>query len=49
MPVKKVNGGYKWGSRGKVYATRAEEEARCAETLPQKTPKEPTWHTKQAN
>jgi hypothetical protein len=49
MPVKKVSGGYKWGGRGKVYATRAEEEARRAETLSQKTSKEPTWHTKQAN
>ena len=26
MPVKKVSGGYKWGSRGKVYATKAEAE-----------------------
>jgi hypothetical protein len=27
----------------------AQEEARRAETLSQKTSKEPTWHTKQAN
>ncbi len=24
MPVRKVRGGYRWGSRGKVYKTRAE-------------------------
>lgn len=24
MPVHKVQGGYKWGSSGKVYKTRAE-------------------------
>lgn len=23
MPVKKVKGGYKWGSSGKVYKTKA--------------------------
>ena len=23
MPVKKVKGGYKWGSKGKTYKTRA--------------------------
>jgi len=23
MPIKKVKGGYKWGSKGKVYPTRA--------------------------
>jgi hypothetical protein len=26
MPVKKVTGGYRWGSSGKVYKTRAEAE-----------------------
>ena len=26
MPVRKVRGGYKWGSRGKVYKTRAAAE-----------------------
>lgn len=26
MPVRKVKGGYKWGSSGKVYATKAEAE-----------------------
>jgi len=26
MPVKKVKGGYKYGSSGKVYKTRAEAE-----------------------
>ena len=26
MPVQKVPGGYRWGSRGKVYKTRAEAE-----------------------
>lgn len=26
MPVKKVKGGYKWGSTGKVYPTKAEAE-----------------------
>jgi len=32
MPVRKVKGGYKWGSRGKVYATRAgaQRQARAA-------------------
>lgn len=23
MPIRKVKGGYKWGSKGKVYKTRA--------------------------
>jgi hypothetical protein len=23
MPIRKVKGGYKWGSRGKVYKTKA--------------------------
>jgi hypothetical protein len=23
MPIKKVSGGYKWGSKGKVYKTKA--------------------------
>lgn len=23
MPIKKVKGGYKWGSRGKIYKKRA--------------------------
>lgn len=26
MPVKKVNGGYQWGTRGKVYPTREQAE-----------------------
>jgi hypothetical protein len=26
MPVRKVAGGYKWGSTGKVYKTKAEAE-----------------------
>ena len=26
MPVKKVKGGYRWGSSGKVYKTRAAAE-----------------------
>jgi hypothetical protein len=32
MPVRKVKGGYKWGSKGKVYKTRegAERQARAA-------------------
>lgn len=32
MPVKKVPGGYQWGSTGKVYPTReqAERQARAA-------------------
>lgn len=32
MPVRKVPGGYKWGSKGKVYKTRkgAERQARAA-------------------
>jgi hypothetical protein len=24
MPVKKVKGGYRWGSKGKVYPTKAQ-------------------------
>lgn len=27
MPVRKVNGGYQWGTRGKVYPTREQAEA----------------------
>jgi hypothetical protein len=32
MPIVKVRGGYKWGSRGKVYKTKAEaqKQARAA-------------------
>jgi|TARA_B100001939_G_C16639256_1_gene486880 hypothetical protein len=32
MPVKKVKGGYRWGSKGKVYKTRkqAERQAKAA-------------------
>jgi len=32
MPIRKVNGGYKWGSQGKVYPTRqgAEKQAAAA-------------------
>lgn len=32
MPIRKVKGGYKWGSQGKVYPTRAgaERQARAA-------------------
>lgn len=26
MPVRKVNGGYQWGTRGKVYPTRGQAE-----------------------
>lgn len=26
MPVKKVESGYKWGSKGKVYPTKAQAE-----------------------
>lgn len=26
MPVRKVNGGYKWGNVGKTYLTRAQAE-----------------------
>ena len=26
MPVRKVQGGYQWGTRGKVYPTRAQAE-----------------------
>ena len=26
MPVKKVKGGYKWGSKGKIYKTKAQAE-----------------------
>jgi len=33
MPVRKVKGGYKWGSTGKVYPTRkqAEKQGRAIE------------------
>jgi hypothetical protein len=27
MPVRKVQGGYQWGTSGKVYPTRAKAEA----------------------
>ena len=32
MPVRKVKGGYRWGSKGKVYKTKkeAEKQARAA-------------------
>jgi hypothetical protein len=32
MPVRKVSGGYRWGSSGKVYKTKkaAERQARAA-------------------
>lgn len=32
MPIKKVQGGYRWGSSGKVYPTRqgAEKQAQAA-------------------
>ena len=26
MPVRKVKGGYRWGTRGKIYKTREEAE-----------------------
>ena len=26
MPVKKVKGGYRWGSKGKTYPTKAQAE-----------------------
>ena len=30
MPIRKVKGGYKWGSSGKVYKTRAGAERQAA-------------------
>jgi hypothetical protein len=30
MPIRKVPGGYKWGSQGKVYKTRAGAERQAA-------------------
>jgi len=30
MPIRKVKGGYKWGSGGKVYPTRAGAEKQAA-------------------
>lgn len=27
MPVRKVNGGYQWGTSGKVYPTKAQAQA----------------------
>ena len=32
MPVRKVKGGYKWGSKGKVYKTKAKAEIAAART-----------------
>lgn len=29
MPVRKVKGGYQWGSSGKVYPTRKQAEAQA--------------------
>ena len=29
MPVRKVPGGYQWGSKGKVYPTKAQAEAQA--------------------
>lgn len=29
MPIRKVKGGYKWGSKGKVYPTRKQAEAQA--------------------
>lgn len=29
MPIVKVPGGYRWGSTGKVYQTRAQAEAQA--------------------
>lgn len=30
MPIRKVPGGYRWGSQGKVYPTRAGAERQAA-------------------
>ena len=30
MPIRKVPGGYKWGSKGRVYKTRAGAERQAA-------------------
>lgn len=30
MPIKKVKGGYKWGSSGKVYSSRAKAAKQAA-------------------
>ena len=30
MPIRKVNGGYKWGDSGKVYPTRKQAEKQAA-------------------
>lgn len=30
MPIRKVQGGYKWGSSGKVYPTRAGAQRQAA-------------------
>lgn len=29
MPVRKVQGGYRWGSQGKVYPTKAQAQAQA--------------------
>jgi hypothetical protein len=39
MPVKKVKGGYKWGSTGKVYPTKEEAEAQGRAIFASKTKK----------
>lgn len=30
MPTRKVQGGYRWGSKGKVYPTKAQADAQGA-------------------
>jgi len=30
MPIRRVNGGYKWGSKGKVYRNRKDAERQAA-------------------
>ena len=42
MPVRKVNGGYRWGQTGKVYPTRdqAERQGRAVEASGYRTKKD---------
>lgn len=43
MPVRKVSGGYRWGSKGKVYPTKkqAESQAKAAYASGYKKKKKP--------
>ena len=44
MPVRKVKGGYKWGTKGKVYTTKAgaQRQAKAAHASGYKQPRKST-------